>query len=237
MQKSGPAREKPGDRGALGDESALPAWRFLPVPAPRAASVARAKRLSCYDLNNRQPKARSKMPEIDWSEMFTFTMSPVELFIRGTCTYFFLFGLFRFVVRRDVGAIGVSDLLVLVVIADASQNAMAGGYDSIVDGFVLIGTIIGWSYVLNLLSYHFEPVRRFVLPRPLCIVKDGVPQERHLKRELITDEELAEILREHEIENIADVRRAYLEPDGQVTVIRKRGGGQDKPRRPAEKAI
>jgi uncharacterized membrane protein YcaP (DUF421 family) len=170
--------------------------------------------------------------------MFSFSMSPVELFIRGTCTYFFLFCLFRFVVRRDVGAIGVSDLLVLVVIADASQNAMAGEYKSIVDGFVLIGTIIGWSYVLDLLSYRFELARRFALPRPLCIVKDGVVQERHLERELITDEELQQILREHEIEDISEVRRAYLEPDGQVTVIRRRGGGggQDKPRRSREKA-
>jgi uncharacterized membrane protein YcaP (DUF421 family) len=177
------------------------------------------------------------MPEIDWPGMFAFSMSPIELFIRGTCTYFFLFCLFRFVVRRDVGAIGVSDLLVLVVIADASQNAMAGEYKSIVDGFALIGTIIGWSYVLNLLSYRYDVIRRFVLPRPLCIVKDGVAQERHLKRELITDDELDEILREHEIEDISEVKRAYLEPDGQVTVIRKRGAGQDKPRRSRDKAL
>jgi uncharacterized membrane protein YcaP (DUF421 family) len=179
------------------------------------------------------------MLEVQWSEMFAFSMSPIELFIRGTCVYFFLFCLFRFVVRRDVGAIGVSDLLVLVVIADASQNAMAGEYKSITDGFVLIGTIIGWAWVLNLLSYHFEPMRRFVLPRPLCIVKDGVPQERHLKREMITDEELAEMLREHEIEDMAEVKRAYLEPDGQVTVIRKRGSGSGdaKPRSAREKAL
>jgi uncharacterized membrane protein YcaP (DUF421 family) len=177
------------------------------------------------------------MLDIKWSDMFTFSMSPVELFIRGTCTYFFLFCLFRFVVRRDVGAIGVSDLLVLVIIADASQNAMAGEYTSIVDGFVLIGTIIGWSYTLNLLSYHYPVFRRFVLPHPLCIVKDGVAQERHLKREMITDEELAEMLREHEIEDIAEVKRAYLEPDGQVTVIRKRGGGKDSQPTRRQKAI
>lgn len=166
------------------------------------------------------------MPPIHWSEMFTFSMSPVELFIRGTLTYLFLFCLFRFVVRRDAGALGLSDMLVLVIIADAAQNAMAGDYKSVVDGFVLIGTIIGWSYTLNYLSFRFEFFRRFVLPRPLCIVKDGVPQEANLKRELIADEELTEMLREHEVEDISEVRRAYLEPDGQVTVIRKRGGGQ-----------
>lgn len=163
------------------------------------------------------------MPAIQWEQMLTFTVSPVELFIRGTLTYLFLFCLFRFVVHRDVGGLGVSDLLVLVIIADASQNAMAGEYKSIVDGFVLIGTIIGWSFALNQLSYRFEVVRRFMLPRPLCLIRDGIKQERNLKRELIADEELKEMLREHEIENIADVKRAYLEADGQVTVIKKRG--------------
>jgi uncharacterized membrane protein YcaP (DUF421 family) len=166
------------------------------------------------------------MPEVDWSEVFTFTVSPLELFVRGTLTYFFLFLLFRFVVRRDTGTLGPSDLLVLVIIADASQNAMAGDYKSVPDGFVLISTIIGWSYALNFLSFRFPLVQRFTLPRPLCIVKDGVKQDAALRRELISDEELREMLREHEVEDIAEVRRAYLEPDGQVTVIRKRGGGK-----------
>jgi uncharacterized membrane protein YcaP (DUF421 family) len=161
------------------------------------------------------------MLDIDWSQMFAFTMSPIELFIRGTMTFLFLFCLFRFVVHRDVGGLGISDLLVLVIIADASQNAMAGGYKSIVDGFVLIGTIIGWSMLLNWLSFRFEFMRRFVLPRPLCLVRDGVKLEKNLKREFISDEELDEMLREHEIEDISEVRRAYLEPDGQVTVFRK----------------
>jgi uncharacterized membrane protein YcaP (DUF421 family) len=161
------------------------------------------------------------MPAIDWAQMFSFTMSPMEIFIRGTLTFLFLFCLFRFIVHRDVGGLGISDLLVLVIIADASQNAMAGGYKSIIDGFLLIGTIIGWSLLLNYLSFRFELMRRFVLPRPLCLIKDGVKHERNLRREFISDEELAEMLREHEIEDISEVRRAYLEPDGQVTVFRK----------------
>jgi uncharacterized membrane protein YcaP (DUF421 family) len=171
------------------------------------------------------------MPAVDWSEVFGFTVSPLELFIRGTLTYFFLFLLFRFVVRRDTGTLGPSDLLVLVIIADASQNAMAGEYTSVPDGFVLIATIIGWSYALNFLSFRYPLVQRFTLPRPLCIVKDGIKQEDALRRELISDEELKEMLREHEVEDIAEVRRAYLEPDGQVTVIRKRGGAGGDGRR------
>jgi uncharacterized membrane protein YcaP (DUF421 family) len=165
----------------------------------------------------------TEMPSIQWEQMFTFTVSPIELFIRGTLTFLFLFCLFRFVVHRDVGGLGVSDLLVLVIISDASQNAMAGEYKSVIDGFVLMGTIIGWSLLMNELSFRFKAVRRFVLPKPVCLIKDGVKQEANLRHELISDEELREMLREHEIEIITEVKRAYLEPDGQITVIKKKG--------------
>lgn len=166
------------------------------------------------------------MPAIDWTQLLAFTISPLELFIRGTATYLFLFLLFRFVVHRDVGALGVTDLLVLVIIADAAQNALAGGYRSLPDGAVLIGTIIGWSMLINFLSFYFPPFRRFALPRPLLLVRDGVKLERNLRRELIAEDELYEMLREHEIEDLAEVRRAYLEPDGRLTVLRQRRGAR-----------
>jgi uncharacterized membrane protein YcaP (DUF421 family) len=175
--------------------------------------------------------------DVDWKTLFTFSVPPLELVVRGTLTYFFLFCLFRFVVRRDAGALGLSDLLVLVIIADAAQNAMAGEYNSVVDGFVLIGTIVGWSLALNWLSYRFPWFRRFALARPICIIKDGVRQAAALKRELISDEELQAMLHEHEIEDVAQVKRAWLEPDGQVTVIRKRGGDAAVPRPPGRRGL
>ena len=165
--------------------------------------------------------------DIDWEALFTFTVPPLELVLRGTLTYVFLFCLFRFVVRRDAGALGLSDLLVLVIIADAAQNAMAGDYTSVVDGFVLIGTIIGWNYVLNWLSFRYPWFRRLALAPPICIIKDGVKQEAALRRELISDEELRAMLHEHEVDDIAQVRRAWLEPDGQLTVLRRRGSPGD----------
>jgi uncharacterized membrane protein YcaP (DUF421 family) len=160
--------------------------------------------------------------DVDWEALFTFSVPPLELVLRGTLTYIFLFCLFRFVVRRDAGALGLSDLLVLVIIADAAQNAMAGDYVSIVDGFLLIGTIIGWNYILNWLSFRYPWFRRFALAPPICIIKDGVKQDRALQRELISDEELRAMLHEHEVDDIAQVKRAWLEPDGQLTVLRRR---------------
>ena len=62
------------------------------------------------------------MPPIDWGKLFIFTVSPVELFIRGTIVYLVIFVLMR-VFRREAGTVGIADLLMVVLIADASQNA------------------------------------------------------------------------------------------------------------------
>ena len=75
------------------------------------------------------------MAGIDWGELFGLSMPALELVIRGSVIYWFLFLMFRFVLRRDIGSIGITDVLFVVIIADAAQNAMAGEYKSITDGF------------------------------------------------------------------------------------------------------
>jgi len=61
-----------------------------------------------------------------WQELFGLSVSPFELIVRGTVVYWFLVLTFRFVLRRDAGSVGLADILLLVIIADAAQNAMAG---------------------------------------------------------------------------------------------------------------
>lgn len=65
-----------------------------------------------------------------------------HMVVRGTVVYWFLLLVFRFVLRRDIGSMGVADLLFVVLVADASSNAMQGEYKSINDGLVLLGTLI-----------------------------------------------------------------------------------------------
>jgi len=101
---------------------------------------------------------------IDWSEIFGFSVSPLELIIRGSLVYWLLFLLFRFVVRRDVGTVGIADILVLVLVADAAQNAMAGEYRTVSDGAVVVLTIIGWNVLLDWLAFRFRWFNRFAEP-------------------------------------------------------------------------
>lgn len=158
--------------------------------------------------------------DIDWAELFSFSMPVAEIIIRGTAIYWFLFLIFRFLIRRDVGAVGVADILILVIVADASQNAMAGEYTSIVDGFVLILTLIGWNMLFDWMSYRFPWFRRFAEAKPLCLIRDGQLLKKNMEKEFLTEEELWTRLRQHGIESLRQVKRAELEHDGNISVIR-----------------
>ncbi|MDT5268253.1 MAG: hypothetical protein QOH49_439, partial [Acidobacteriota bacterium] len=94
---------------------------------------------------------------IDWKAVFVPTVSLAEIVLRGTLVYLFLFFLMR-VMRREAGALGISDLLVVVIIADAAQNAMSSEYKSVTEGAVLVSTIIAWDYALDWLGYRFPAV-------------------------------------------------------------------------------
>jgi uncharacterized membrane protein YcaP (DUF421 family) len=107
------------------------------------------------------------------------------------------------------------------MIADAAQNAMAGEYKSVTEGFVLVGTIVFWDYLLDYLSYRFPGFRHWITPSPLPLIQDGKMVRRNMRQELVTREELMEHLREQGIEDITDVKEACLEGDGQISVIKK----------------
>jgi len=154
------------------------------------------------------------------ADLFAIHVSVPELVLRGTLVYWLLFVIFRFILRRDVGAVGIADILLLVIVADAAQNAMSGGYDTVAEGAILVSTIIGWNWLLDFLSYYSPAVRRFSAPQRLLLVQRGVLQRRNLRREYITLEELHARLREAGVEKLAEVKHAWLEADGQISVIR-----------------
>jgi uncharacterized membrane protein YcaP (DUF421 family) len=156
--------------------------------------------------------------QVDWKSLFVPTTSLVEIFIRGTVIYLLLFFVLRFL-RRETGAIGIADLLVIVIIADAAQNAMAGEYKSITEGAVLVGTIVFWDYALDWLGYHFLLMQRLVRPAPLLLIQNGRMLRRNMRREMIAEEELMSQLREQGVEKVSDVKKCYLEGDGRISII------------------
>ena len=165
---------------------------------------------------------------LDLESIFKLT-SPLEMILRGSLMYWFLFVLFRVVVRRRVGAVGMSDILLLVIIADASQNAMSGEYRSVTDGMVLVATIVAWNVLTDWLTYRFRPLERLLEPPPLPLVRDGRILHRNLRIEFVSEAELRAKLREHGISDPAEVKAAYMESDGAVSVIRRPAHGASRP--------
>jgi uncharacterized membrane protein YcaP (DUF421 family) len=157
---------------------------------------------------------------MDLAELFAVRMPVAEIIVRASAVYWFLFLAFRFVLRRDIGALGIADVLLLVILADAAQNAMAGGYKTITEGFILLATIVGWNMLLDALAYRFRAVARFTTPRALLLVRHGRFMPSNLRRERLTPDEVMTKLREQGVAHLRQVRHAYLESDGQISVIR-----------------
>ena len=163
--------------------------------------------------------------------MFHFQLSPWELIARGTIIYWFLFLLFRFALRRDSGSLGLADILVIVLIADAAQNGMAGEYKSVGEAMVLVGTLAAWSYFIDWMSFRYPWFARFAEPRVVVLVRDGAIVQANLRQEMLTQEELESQIRQNGIEDIRQVKRARLESDGHISVIAEsEPGRQQAPR-------
>lgn len=169
---------------------------------------------------------------MDWKSIFLPDVSLFEIILRGSVTYITLFVLLRMILKRQTGSLGMTDLLLITLIADASQNAMAGEYKSVPDGIILVSTIIFWSYAFDWLSFKFHWFSRLIEPSPLLLIKDGKLMRRNMRQELVTEDELMSQLREQGLDDLKKVKEAYLESNGQFSVVqhkqRYHGKGEQK---------
>jgi uncharacterized membrane protein YcaP (DUF421 family) len=169
---------------------------------------------------------------VDWETLLTPKTPLLELFLRGTVMYVMLLAALRVLVRRHVGSLSIMDLLLMVLIADAAQNAMADQYRSITEGLVLCGTLIGWNYLFDWLAYCSPAFERLLEPAPLRVIRDGKFLRRNMRAEFITQDELMSLLRQQGVYDVKDVKWACVESDGGISVYpppRQSSAGQERP--------
>ncbi|CAB3698652.1 DUF421 domain-containing protein [Achromobacter sp. ACM04] len=155
-----------------------------------------------------------------FAQIFELQAGFAEMIIRGTTMYWVLYALLRISGRRDMGSLGMADMLVLVLVADAAGNAMSGDSYSMGDGIIVVATIVGWSYLLDRVGYYVPPLRRLLEPQRVCLIRSGKVLVHGLRKEHITRSELMEQLRLKGVANLAEVERAYLEATGEFSVVR-----------------
>jgi len=156
--------------------------------------------------------------KIDWRSMFVPTESVLEVVIRGSLMYLGMYFLLR-LFRRQAGTIGIADLLVIVVIADAAQNGMAGDSRSITEALLLILTIVLWDLLFDWLGFKFMFAARVLEPKPLLLIDNGKILKKNLEKEFVTEDELMSQLRQQGLEDASLVKKCYLESNGHFSVL------------------
>jgi len=160
--------------------------------------------------------------------MFAPTTPVLEIVLRGTLLYLALVMMIRIVGQRESGGLTVTDLLVVVLVGEAVAHSMSTDYLSIPEALILEATLLFWSVALDAAAYRFPRLGRVLKARPRPLIEDGEVNQRALRREFLSRDELNAQLRLQGVKDVSEVHRAYLEPNGMISVF-KRDSDNEQP--------
>ena len=152
-----------------------------------------------------------------------FGSGPLDIVVRTAIIYVaVVFGL-RLGGKREVGQLSIIDLVALLLLSNAVQNAMVGDDTSILGGLIAAAVILFLARGLDMGIRRYRIVRKLVIGEPRILVTHGTIIARALSEEDVSMDELTEALHEHGLEDMKDVKLAYLEVDGSISVIPEPG--------------
>ncbi|MDY3554871.1 DUF421 domain-containing protein [Gemmata sp. JC717] len=157
----------------------------------------------------------------DWAQVLIPDAALAESFLRGSVVYLALIVLFRVVLKRQGGSIGLPDVMLVVLVSECVSNALSANANSVPNGLVTASALLFWNYTLDRLAGRWPRLRRLLEPEPVQIVKDGKPVRENLDTEGISDDELRAQLRGNGIDDVAQVKSAFVESEGSVSVVKK----------------
>ncbi len=163
--------------------------------------------------------------------MFIPSVPIWEIVFRTVIVYLAVLVLLRFAGKRELGQMSVADLVVIIVIANAVQNAMNAGDNSLTVGLVAAGTLVGTNLVVQRYGSRIPLVGHYIRDEPTLLMQDGELIKKNLEREHVDEEDLEMAAREHGIDDLSEVSAAVLEPDGSISIIPKHAGKIHRSRR------
>lgn len=152
--------------------------------------------------------------------MFDINLSTLaNIFLRTLIVYCVILVGLRLAGKREIGQMTVFDLVVLLLISNAVQNAMVGPDNSLPGGIIAAGTLLLVNAGVALLRLRWPRLRRWVEGTPTLLVLHGKTIPAHLRREGVDEDALLAALREHGVAEISEVEMAVLEIDGTISVV------------------
>ncbi len=145
-----------------------------------------------------------------------------ECVTRAIIIYVFLMVLLRLTGKRQVGQLAPFDLVLLLVLSNAVQNAINAGDNSVLGGILSAGTLVLVNYLVGLATFRQKKLEALIEGRPEVLIHNGKLYEAVLQREKLTRHELNAALRTAGCTDIDEVHYAVLENNGQISVIPKK---------------
>jgi uncharacterized membrane protein YcaP (DUF421 family) len=144
----------------------------------------------------------------------------LDVALRTSIVYLALLAGLRLTGTRQLGQMGTFDLVLLLIISNAVQNAMVGPDTSLAGGLVAAGVLIGWHRVIDWWRLRSRGFAKVLAGEGIMLIHNGEILLEHMVRAGITRDELVQALREHGVASPHDVMLAVLEPDGAISVVR-----------------
>ncbi len=161
----------------------------------------------------------------------------VRIILSSIIIYLFIIVAIRLFGKKELAQLSVIDLVFILLISNAVQNAMVLGDNSLVGGMIAAGTLFVVNYILKFLQYRFPKFSRALQGEAIMLVYKGKINESHMRIAKITLNELLETIREHGVADISEVDLAILEVDGNISVLSHNYKKQSTRRRKAHKMI
>ena len=143
----------------------------------------------------------------------------VRIIFSSVAVYLFIILAIRLFGKKELAQLSVYDLVFILLISNAVQNAMVGPDATLSGGLVAAASLFVVNYLLKQLQFRFPGFGRAIQGDATMLVYEGKILSSHMQNAGITEDELMEVVREHGVASISDVDLAVLEVDGNISVI------------------
>ena len=143
----------------------------------------------------------------------------LEIIVRSLCVYLFMIAGIRIFGKNQLSQLNTGDVILLLLISNAVQNAMVGQNTSLQGGLIAALVLFVANFILKRYIFKNKTIRNLIETEPVILLRDGVVMEQNLESTDISVEELEESIREHGLEDIKKVKLCVLEVDGNISVI------------------
>ncbi|WP_316783170.1 DUF421 domain-containing protein [Pedobacter frigiditerrae] len=147
-------------------------------------------------------------------------MNPyLDIALRSLAVYAFMLIAIRLTGKKEFSQLNTIDVVLILLISNAVQNAMVGNNTSLLGGLAAAAVLFMLNYILKKVAFKNKKIRELIFEHPEILIHNGKLNFDKLSHLGISDEELKEAMREHGVEHYKDVKLAIFEVDGNISII------------------